>query len=205
MTRELISKKTGDDPNSSVPAKNCGLPARQIREKPTQATEMQGVLCWEVKALSLQRGQTAGLSTRRRRRERRRLPRSWRSRAAGSPIEAELAYRCRYMHAEPGSERSGRSDLTVRARLQRVGREMKMLVENTDDQTKADPGLLQIVARAPPLMLPFRRRSPAECLCLFGLSSGSIQSEPRGPIGRFRWRSLARVNQTHCRYSARLR
>ena len=36
--------------------------------------------------------------------------------------------------------------LTVRARLQRVGREMKMLVENTDDQTKADPGLLRIVA-----------------------------------------------------------
>ena len=38
--------------------------------------------------------------------------------------------------------------LTVRARLQRVGREMKMLVENTDDQTKADPALLRIVARA---------------------------------------------------------
>ena len=34
------------------------------------------------------------------------------------------------------------------ARLQRVGREMKMLVENTDDQTPADPGLLRIVARA---------------------------------------------------------
>ena len=38
--------------------------------------------------------------------------------------------------------------LTVRARLQRVGREMKMLVENTDDQTEADPALLRIVARA---------------------------------------------------------
>ena len=38
--------------------------------------------------------------------------------------------------------------LTLRARLQRVGREMKMLVENTDDQTKADPALLRIVARA---------------------------------------------------------
>ena len=38
--------------------------------------------------------------------------------------------------------------LTVRARLQRVGREMKMLVENTDDQTGADPALLRIVARA---------------------------------------------------------
>jgi site-specific DNA recombinase len=38
--------------------------------------------------------------------------------------------------------------LTVRARLQRVGREVKMLVENTDDQRKADPALLRIVARA---------------------------------------------------------
>ena len=38
--------------------------------------------------------------------------------------------------------------LTVRARLQRVGRELRMLVENTDDQTMADPGLLRIVARA---------------------------------------------------------
>jgi DNA invertase Pin-like site-specific DNA recombinase len=38
--------------------------------------------------------------------------------------------------------------LTLRARLQRVGREMAMLVENTDDQTTADPGLLRIVARA---------------------------------------------------------
>jgi hypothetical protein len=38
--------------------------------------------------------------------------------------------------------------LMVMARLQRVGREMRMLVENTDDQTMADPGLLRIVARA---------------------------------------------------------
>ena len=38
--------------------------------------------------------------------------------------------------------------LKVPARLQRVGREMKMLVENSDDQTKADPGLLRIIARA---------------------------------------------------------
>jgi DNA invertase Pin-like site-specific DNA recombinase len=38
--------------------------------------------------------------------------------------------------------------LTVKARLQRVGREMRMLVENADDQTTADPGLLRIVARA---------------------------------------------------------
>ena len=48
----------------------------------------------------------------------------------------------------PDNEAKDVLTLTVRARLQRVGREMKMLVENTDDQTKADPGLLRIVARA---------------------------------------------------------
>ena len=37
--------------------------------------------------------------------------------------------------------------LKVKARLQRVGREMRMLVENADDRTLADPGLLRIVAR----------------------------------------------------------
>jgi site-specific DNA recombinase len=52
--------------------------------------------------------------------------------------------------------RGGKSDeesedvltLTVKARLQRVGREIRMLVENADDQAMADPGLLRIVARA---------------------------------------------------------
>jgi hypothetical protein len=34
------------------------------------------------------------------------------------------------------------------ARLKGVGREMRLLVENADDQTTADPGLLRIVARA---------------------------------------------------------
>jgi len=38
--------------------------------------------------------------------------------------------------------------LKVPARLQRVGREMKMLVEDSDKETKADPGLLRIIARA---------------------------------------------------------
>ena len=38
--------------------------------------------------------------------------------------------------------------LKVKARLQRVGREMRMLVENAEDQTTADPGLLRIIARA---------------------------------------------------------
>jgi site-specific DNA recombinase len=38
--------------------------------------------------------------------------------------------------------------LKVKACLQRVGREMRLLVENGDDQTLADPGLLRIIARA---------------------------------------------------------
>jgi DNA invertase Pin-like site-specific DNA recombinase len=48
----------------------------------------------------------------------------------------------------PDNEAKAVLTLTVRARLQRVGREMKMLVENAGDQTSADPGLLRIVARA---------------------------------------------------------
>jgi len=38
--------------------------------------------------------------------------------------------------------------LTVPVSLKRVGREMRMLVENADDQTAADPSLLRILARA---------------------------------------------------------
>jgi site-specific DNA recombinase len=38
--------------------------------------------------------------------------------------------------------------LAAPARLKRVGREMRMLVENSDDQTAADPSLLRIIARA---------------------------------------------------------
>jgi hypothetical protein len=38
--------------------------------------------------------------------------------------------------------------LRVSARLKRVGREMKMLVEGADDQTAADPSLLRVIARA---------------------------------------------------------
>ena len=38
--------------------------------------------------------------------------------------------------------------LRVNACLQRVGREMRMLVENAHDQALADPGLLRIIARA---------------------------------------------------------
>ena len=38
--------------------------------------------------------------------------------------------------------------LKVKARLQRVGREMKLVVHNIADRAAADPGLLRIVARA---------------------------------------------------------
>jgi site-specific DNA recombinase len=38
--------------------------------------------------------------------------------------------------------------LTVRARLQRVGREMRLLVNNGDEQATPDPALLRIIARA---------------------------------------------------------
>jgi hypothetical protein len=38
--------------------------------------------------------------------------------------------------------------LKVKARLQRVGREMKLVVLNAEDRTIADPGLLRIFARA---------------------------------------------------------
>jgi site-specific DNA recombinase len=38
--------------------------------------------------------------------------------------------------------------LAAPARLKRVGREMRMLVENSNDQAAADPSLLRIIARA---------------------------------------------------------
>ncbi len=38
--------------------------------------------------------------------------------------------------------------LKVEARLQRVGREMKLLVDNAENRAEADPGLLRIIARA---------------------------------------------------------
>jgi site-specific DNA recombinase len=38
--------------------------------------------------------------------------------------------------------------LRVPARLKRVGREMRMLIEGADDQTAADPSLLRVIARA---------------------------------------------------------
>jgi hypothetical protein len=48
----------------------------------------------------------------------------------------------------PASDPGGILTLNVNARLQRVGREMKLVVQNADDRAAADPGLLRIVARA---------------------------------------------------------
>ncbi len=48
------------------------------------------------------------------------------------------------------SDRATHDVITLRvpARLKRVGREMRMLVEGADDQTAADPSLLRVIARA---------------------------------------------------------
>jgi site-specific DNA recombinase len=48
----------------------------------------------------------------------------------------------------PASHPGDTLKLKVKARLQRVGREMKLVVRNADDRTATDPGLLRIVARA---------------------------------------------------------
>jgi site-specific DNA recombinase len=50
--------------------------------------------------------------------------------------------------SKPDREAEDVLTLTVKARLQRVGREMRMLVESADHQISADPGLLRIIARA---------------------------------------------------------
>ena len=51
-------------------------------------------------------------------------------------------------HQAPTSAPDDLLELTVPVGLKRVGREMRMLVENADDQTPADPSLLRIIARA---------------------------------------------------------
>ena len=69
--------------------------------------------------------------------------------ADGSPFGGQkLSRGALTQRGTPDNESMPVLTLTVRARLQRVGREMKMLVENTNDQTEADPALLRIVARA---------------------------------------------------------
>src|SRR6202023_2537538 len=51
-------------------------------------------------------------------------------------------------HQAPTSAPDDLLRLSVPVGLKRVGREMRMLVENADDQTPADPSLLRIIARA---------------------------------------------------------
>ena len=51
-------------------------------------------------------------------------------------------------HQAPTSAPDHLLGLTVPVGLKRVGREMRMLVENANDQTAADPSLLKIIARA---------------------------------------------------------
>ena len=51
-------------------------------------------------------------------------------------------------HQAPTSAPDDLLGLTVPVSLKRVGREMRMLVENANDQTAADPSLLKIIARA---------------------------------------------------------
>jgi site-specific DNA recombinase len=51
-------------------------------------------------------------------------------------------------HQAPINESGDLLRLTVPVGLKRAGREMRMLVENADDQTPADPSLLRIIARA---------------------------------------------------------
>jgi site-specific DNA recombinase len=51
-------------------------------------------------------------------------------------------------HQRPDPASHDVMTLRVPARLKRVGREMRMLVEGADDQTAADPSLLRVIARA---------------------------------------------------------
>src|SRR5450755_147907 len=52
------------------------------------------------------------------------------------------------LHQAPTNAPDDLLRLMVQVSLKRVGREMRMLVENADDQTPADPSLLRIIARA---------------------------------------------------------
>jgi site-specific DNA recombinase len=51
-------------------------------------------------------------------------------------------------HQAPKNAPDDVLSLSVPAGLKRVGREMRMLVGNAEDQTAADPSLLRILARA---------------------------------------------------------
>ncbi|MGB6448532.1 MAG: hypothetical protein WBF47_25895, partial [Xanthobacteraceae bacterium] len=68
-----------------------------------------------------------------------------------SRLIALLNSRSMEMQIRDDSPTSSRGDiltLTAPAKLTRVGREMKMLVEGHNDQAAADPSLLRIIARA---------------------------------------------------------
>ena len=86
--------------------------------------------------------------------------------------------------ATPDNEAKDVLTLTVRARLQRVGREMKMLVENTDDQTKADPALLRIVARAHDIQerLMQNKWANSACYCQPGARYARLRLPPPAPF-----------------------
>ena len=91
----------------------------------------------------------------------------------------------------PDNEAMDILTLTVRARLQRVGREMKMLVENTDDQTEADPALLRIVARAHDIQerLMQNRRADSACYCQPGARYARATS--LASCAFLRWRPIS--------------
>jgi hypothetical protein len=61
---------------------------------------------------------------------------------AGQPIDQTM------QDHKPDRDSDDVVTLTTPARLKRVGREMKILVDNPDDHTAPDPSLLRIVARA---------------------------------------------------------
>jgi hypothetical protein len=65
--------------------------------------------------------------------------------------------------------------LTVKARLQRVGREMKLVVHRADDRSAANPGLLRILARAHDFQDRLRQDS--------GLTVPAIAGQERLTIG----------------------
>jgi len=69
-----------------------------------------------------------------------------RSRAAELLACQSIDLTAHHQRSDPASHDA--ITLRVPARLKRVGREMRMLVEGADDQTAADPSLLRVIARA---------------------------------------------------------
>jgi hypothetical protein len=69
-----------------------------------------------------------------------------RGRAAELLAGQSIDLAAQHQRSDPGSHDV--MTLRVPARLKRVGREMRMLVEGADDQTAADPNLLRVIARA---------------------------------------------------------